>query len=211
MSGSASVEWGDFYSGTRRDLSVIATVRPWRGISLDTNGSWSRLELAEGSVPTAVVQTKTRHPAQPLDLVQQQYPVRQPEPGTRVAARRRPRQLLVGDVVSRQKEGLYIELERQRGRERVVPPQLEGNRLLLEVPVQVAPPEGRLVRRRAGRRHVLGRISPLAELGLERALEIGRRPDIDAPGDRVVVAAVPGTGRRDTCVRKHVNAGDRAR
>jgi hypothetical protein len=58
LSGSGNVEWGDFYSGTRRDLNLAATVRPLPGVSVSTSGAWSRLDLVEGSVSTAVLQTK---------------------------------------------------------------------------------------------------------------------------------------------------------
>ena len=58
VSGAASVEWGDFYSGTRRDLNLATTLRPWPGISLTTSGTWSRIELTEGRVSTAVLQAK---------------------------------------------------------------------------------------------------------------------------------------------------------
>jgi hypothetical protein len=58
LSGFAMVEWGSFYSGTREDLSLNATLRPWPGISLNASGQWSELDLVEGRVATTVLQAK---------------------------------------------------------------------------------------------------------------------------------------------------------
>ena len=46
--------WGNYFSGTRRDLNGTLTVRPRNGIRLSFNGQWNRIELAEGSVSTTV-------------------------------------------------------------------------------------------------------------------------------------------------------------
>ena len=49
VSVSAEVEWGDFFSGRRRDVAVRLDVRPRRGVSLSLEAERSFLDLAEGS------------------------------------------------------------------------------------------------------------------------------------------------------------------
>jgi hypothetical protein len=49
VSVSTEVEWGDFFSGRRRDLGVRLDVRPRRGVSLSLEAERSFLDLAEGS------------------------------------------------------------------------------------------------------------------------------------------------------------------
>ena len=49
VSVSAEVEWGDFFSGRRRDVGVRLDVRPRRGVSLSLEAERSFLDLAEGS------------------------------------------------------------------------------------------------------------------------------------------------------------------
>ena len=49
VSGSTELEWGDFFSGRRRDLAVRLELRPRRGVSLSLEAERSFLDLAEGS------------------------------------------------------------------------------------------------------------------------------------------------------------------
>ncbi len=46
--------WGNYFSGTRRDISGNLTVRPRVGVRLNFNGQWNRIELPEGQVSTTV-------------------------------------------------------------------------------------------------------------------------------------------------------------
>ena len=46
--------WGNYFSGTRRDISGNLTVRPRLGVRLNFNGQWNRIELPEGQVSTTV-------------------------------------------------------------------------------------------------------------------------------------------------------------
>jgi hypothetical protein len=45
----SEIEWGDFFSGRRRDIAVRVDVRPRRGIALSAEAERSFLDLAEGS------------------------------------------------------------------------------------------------------------------------------------------------------------------
>ena len=47
-------EWGNYFSGTRRDISSNFTIRPREGVRLNFNGQWNRIELPEGNVSTTV-------------------------------------------------------------------------------------------------------------------------------------------------------------
>ncbi len=49
VSVSPEVEWGDFFSGQRRDVAVRLELRPRRGVSLSLEAERSFLDLAEGS------------------------------------------------------------------------------------------------------------------------------------------------------------------
>jgi hypothetical protein len=49
VSVSPEVEWGDFFSGRRKDVAVRLELRPRRGVSLSLEAERSFLDLAEGS------------------------------------------------------------------------------------------------------------------------------------------------------------------
>jgi hypothetical protein len=48
LSVSPEVEWGDFFSGARRDVGLRIELRPRRGVSLSLEAERSFLDLAEG-------------------------------------------------------------------------------------------------------------------------------------------------------------------
>lgn len=53
-----AIQWnyqnGQFYSGTRRDLSATLNIRPRPGVLLGFQNEWSRVELKEGKFSTAI-------------------------------------------------------------------------------------------------------------------------------------------------------------
>ncbi len=55
VSISPEIQWGEFYSGRRRDASVGITWRPRNGIRLTTGFDWNQVRLAEGAFDTRLV------------------------------------------------------------------------------------------------------------------------------------------------------------
>lgn len=51
---NVSYEWGGFFSGDRRELSVNANLRPRPGIRIQVEGEWNDVTLAEGRFDTQV-------------------------------------------------------------------------------------------------------------------------------------------------------------
>ena len=56
VSGTTSYEWGEFYSGRRRQFEASLSLRPRPGLFASLEGEWNRVELAEGQFSTAVLQ-----------------------------------------------------------------------------------------------------------------------------------------------------------
>ncbi len=56
VSGTTSYEWGEFYSGRRRQFEASLSLRPQPGLFASLEGEWNRVELAEGQFSTAVLQ-----------------------------------------------------------------------------------------------------------------------------------------------------------
>ena len=55
ITANGTVEWGDFYSGRRRQYQIQLAVRPHPGLVATLSGDWNRVELAEGSFSTRVL------------------------------------------------------------------------------------------------------------------------------------------------------------
>ena len=51
---NVSYEWGNFFSGTRRELTINANIRPRPGIRVQLEGEWNDVNLSEGSFDTQV-------------------------------------------------------------------------------------------------------------------------------------------------------------
>ncbi len=49
---SPRVEWGDFLSGTRREMVMGMGIRPRPGVTLNVNYEWNKVDLAEGRFQT---------------------------------------------------------------------------------------------------------------------------------------------------------------
>ena len=58
LSIRSQLEWGDFFSGQRREFSMDVTVRPRPGLRLELEGEWNRVELAEGSFSTSLFEAQ---------------------------------------------------------------------------------------------------------------------------------------------------------
>jgi hypothetical protein len=54
VAANVNYQWGDFFSGDRRELVVTANVRPRRGVRVQLEGEWNDVRLAEGSFDTQV-------------------------------------------------------------------------------------------------------------------------------------------------------------
>ena len=54
----SELEWGDFFSGQRREFSADVTLRPRPGLRLELGGEWNRVELAEGSFSTSLLEAE---------------------------------------------------------------------------------------------------------------------------------------------------------
>ena len=54
----SELEWGDFFSGQRREFSADVTVRPRPGLRLELGGEWNRVELAEGNFSTSLFEAE---------------------------------------------------------------------------------------------------------------------------------------------------------
>jgi hypothetical protein len=50
----ASYEWGGFFSGSRREFTIGANLRPRSGVRVQLEGEWNAVSLAEGSFDTQV-------------------------------------------------------------------------------------------------------------------------------------------------------------
>lgn len=59
LSTRSSVEWGRFLSGDRQELSVQLGLRPRRGVTINAEGEWNRVRLAEGQFTTRVLRVVT--------------------------------------------------------------------------------------------------------------------------------------------------------
>ena len=51
---SLNIQWGGYFSGTRRDVTPGVTLRPRMGLLVDLEGEWSKIVLPEGSFSTSV-------------------------------------------------------------------------------------------------------------------------------------------------------------
>jgi len=49
---SPKIEWGRFFSGSRREMTLDVTIRPRPGVTLALSTEWNRLTLQEGSFDT---------------------------------------------------------------------------------------------------------------------------------------------------------------
>jgi hypothetical protein len=54
---NGSMSWGNYFSGTRRDISPTVSIRPRNGVIVNIGGQWSRIELPEGDFSTSVFRT----------------------------------------------------------------------------------------------------------------------------------------------------------
>ena len=50
------LDWGAFFSGRRREFSLLLRIRPRPGFLVDFSGEWNRVELAEGKFSTSLLQ-----------------------------------------------------------------------------------------------------------------------------------------------------------
>jgi hypothetical protein len=48
--------WGDYFSGTRRDLEPTLSIRPRNGLLAELKGGWTRIELPEGQFSVSILQ-----------------------------------------------------------------------------------------------------------------------------------------------------------
>ena len=53
----SSYQWGSFFSGNRRELSLRAGIRPRSGLALSLDGEWNQIDLPEGSFSTQLVRS----------------------------------------------------------------------------------------------------------------------------------------------------------
>ncbi len=58
LAASAQLEWGNFFSGTRREFSLDLRIRPRPGFFASVSGEFNRVELAEGSFSTSLLQSE---------------------------------------------------------------------------------------------------------------------------------------------------------
>ena len=58
LSIRSNLEWGDFFSGQRREFSLDLTLRPRPGLRLELGGEWNRVELPEGSFSTSLLEAE---------------------------------------------------------------------------------------------------------------------------------------------------------
>ena len=58
VAASTVLEWGDFFSGTRREFSLDLGIRPRPGLFASVGGEFNRVELPEGSFSTSLVRTE---------------------------------------------------------------------------------------------------------------------------------------------------------
>ena len=58
LSIRSQLEWGDFFSGQRPEFSADLTLRPRPGLRLELEGEWNRVELAEGSFSTSLLEAE---------------------------------------------------------------------------------------------------------------------------------------------------------
>ena len=56
---------GSFLSGTRREVSLDLNFRPRKGVLVNLEGEWNRIELAEGNFSTSLVRTVVRNQFNP--------------------------------------------------------------------------------------------------------------------------------------------------
>ena len=54
LASSVSYEWGDFFSGSRREFTIATNVRPRPGVRVQLEGEWNAVRLAEGNLDTQV-------------------------------------------------------------------------------------------------------------------------------------------------------------
>ena len=55
LSGFARLEWGDFFSGRRREFAVSLNLRPRPGLLAHLRGEWNKVELDQGRFSTSLV------------------------------------------------------------------------------------------------------------------------------------------------------------
>ena len=58
VAASAVLEWGRFFSGTRREFSLDLGIRPRPGLFARVGGEFNRVELPEGSFSTSLLQSE---------------------------------------------------------------------------------------------------------------------------------------------------------
>ena len=58
VAASAGLEWGHFFSGTRREFSLDLGIRPRPGLFASVGGEFNRVELPEGSFSTSLLQSE---------------------------------------------------------------------------------------------------------------------------------------------------------
>ena len=55
---AGNYSWGDYFSGTRREFEPRLEIRPQVGLVIDLSGEFNRVELAEGSFSTSLLQSQ---------------------------------------------------------------------------------------------------------------------------------------------------------
>ena len=58
LAASAELEWGNFFSGTRREFSLDLRIRPRPGFFASVSGEFNRVELAEGNFSTSLLRSE---------------------------------------------------------------------------------------------------------------------------------------------------------